>query len=334
MTIALMWPKCQSTLLKILESFGRDVSTGVTMCAMASNNMSNAPMPSTLRQGPPSAPLGAAPAPARLQQLQQILTRFEVSIAEANDLVILEDYEVVCILDDSGSMNLASQPATQRSLFAESKTRWQELQESVTLLVELANCFDKTGVDLFFLNRGLIDGVKTPKDERLAAAFRRSAAGGTPLTQSLRIVAEHCEGERPILLMIFTDGEPNGGVRQFEKELKRLVTKKSSDKTFKVQIMACTSDQDAVGYLNEIDEKFGKVDVTDDYYSEMQEVVMKARKRPQFTRGDWLMKAMLGPISQKFDGWDETGKARKCTTHCDDSDCSDHDEQCELCSIC
>ena len=33
--------------------------------------------------------------------------------------------------------------------------------------------------------------------------------------------------------MIFTDGEPNGGVRQFEKELKRLVTKKSSDKTFK-----------------------------------------------------------------------------------------------------
>ncbi|CAK9104811.1 Ankyrin-2 [Durusdinium trenchii] len=258
---------------------------------MASNNMSNAPMPSTLRQGPPSAPLGAAPAPARLQQLQQILTRFEVSIAEANDLVILEDYEVVCILDDSGSMNLASQPATQRSLFAESKTRWQELQESVTLLVELANCFDKTGVDLFFLNRGLIDGVKTPKDERLAAAFRRSAAGGTPLTQSLRIVAEHCEGERPILLMIFTDGEPNGGVRQFEKELKRLVTKKSSDKTFKVQIMACTSDQDAVGYLNEIDEKFGKVDVTDDYYSEMQEVVMKARKRPQFTRGDWLMKA-------------------------------------------
>ena len=62
---------------------------------------------------------------------------------------------------------------------------------------------NSTHIDLFdqtthLRNRGLIDGVKTPKDERLAAAFRRSAAGGTPLTQSLRIVAEHCEGERPV----------------------------------------------------------------------------------------------------------------------------------------
>ena len=48
----------------------------------------------------------------------------------------------------------------------------------------------------------------------------------------------------------------------------------------------------------------------------------QARTRSSFTRGDWLMKAMLGPagalehlnkgpaaeISSKFDAWDETGK--------------------------
>ena len=55
--------------------------------------------------------------------------------------------------------------------------------------------------------------------------------------------------------------------------------------------MACIGDDDAVGYLNDIDEKFGKanalvkqndrklltseVDVTDDYYSEMIEVLKK-----------------------------------------------------------
>ncbi|CAK9094818.1 Uncharacterized protein SCF082_LOCUS44553 [Durusdinium trenchii] len=76
----------------------------------------------------------------------------------------------------------------------------------------------------------------------------------------------------------------------------------------RVQIMACTADEDAVGYLNDIDERFRNVDVTDDYYSEMLEVIKKARTRSQFTRGDWLMKAMLGPISAKFDAWDETGK--------------------------
>jgi len=120
-------------------------------------------------------------------------------------------------------------------------------------------------------------------------------------------------------------------LQNFEAELKRLVTKKYSDTTVKVQIMACTSDDGAIGYLNAIDEKFGKVDVTDDYYSEQQEVVVKARKRSQFSRGDWLMKAMLGPISTKFDDWDETGKKKKACRHCDDSDC-DSDEQCD-CTI-
>ena len=32
----------------------------------------------------------------------------------------------------------------------------------------------------------------------------------------------------------------------------------SASRRLQVQIMACTADQDAVGYLNDIDEKFGK----------------------------------------------------------------------------
>jgi len=187
--------------------------------------------------------------------------------------VVLEDYEIVLILDDSGSMSISSNPTARRSLFEAGPSRWDELRESVSLLIELACCFDRSGVDVFFLNRGLIDGVKGSGDPRLVKAFAEAPQGGTPLTESLQTVADHCKGERPILLMIFTDGQPNGGPKKFEKELKRLVTKKSTDMTVKVQIMACTSDDGAIGYLNAIDEKFGKVDVTDDYYSEQQEVV-------------------------------------------------------------
>lgn len=303
-------------------------------------NMSNAPQtlpPSGNRPGvAPQYPSVPASATAqRLVQLQSILQRFEVSIAEAQDLVVLEDYEIVLILDDSGSMMHSSKPAAQRSFFeAGGATRWDELKESAALLIDLACCFDRSGVDVFFLNNGLIEGVKSAQDARLRSVFDASRLGRTPLTETVQKVAQHCQGERPILLIIFTDGEPNGGVKKFEKELKRLVTKKSTDMTFKVQIMACTADQDAVGYLNDIDEKFGKVDVTDDFYSEQHEVVVKARKRPQFTRGDWLMKALLGPISHKFDDWDETGKKKACK-HCDDSDCSSdsHDEKCDICAI-
>jgi len=270
-----------------------------------------------------------------MQRLQRILESFEVSIADANDLAVLEDYEIVLILDDSASMNISAKPPSQRRLYEESATRWDELKSSVLLLIELAACFDESGLDLFFLNRGLIHGVKSSQDPRVLGAFTQPARGSTPLTEALRTVAWHCQGERPILLMIFTDGEPNGGVQNFEKELKRLVTKKSTNLSFKVQIMACTGDDDAVGYLNDIDEKFGKVDVTDDYYSEMIEVLKKGRIKKTFTRGDWLMKAMLGPVSAKFDVWDETGvKKKHCAKHCDDSDCEDHsEEECGACNI-
>ncbi|CAE7531603.1 unnamed protein product [Symbiodinium natans] len=241
----------------------------------------------------------------RLARLQDILDRFEVTIAEANDLVVLEDYEIVLILDDSGSMNMSALPTGQRSLMDAKISRWDELRDTVRLLVDLACCFDQSGLDVFFLNRGRLDGVKSSTDPRLVAAFQEKASGTTPLTETLSKVAQEVAGERPVLLMIFTDGEPNGGARKFENELTQLVTKKSTRGTFKVQIMACTDDEDAVGYLNVIDKNFDAVDVTDDYYSEKNEVLVKAKRREAFTRGDWLLKAMLGPVSSKFDQWDE-----------------------------
>lgn len=53
-----------------------------------------------------------------------------------------------------------------------------------------------------------------------------------------------------------------------------------------------------------MDKNFAEVDCVDDYYSEKAEV-LAAKKTVRFTRGDWLIKALLGPISNKFDGWDE-----------------------------
>merc|ERR1719359_499355 len=90
---------------------------------------------------------------AKMRRLAEILERFEISIAEANDLVVLEDYEIVLICDDSGSMTMASLPPAQRKLGVPTPSRWDELKETVSLIIDLGNCFDDSGLDLYFLNR-------------------------------------------------------------------------------------------------------------------------------------------------------------------------------------
>merc|ERR1712129_422590 len=77
----------------------------------------------------------------------------------------------------------------------------------------------------------------------------------------------------------------------------------------KIQIMVCTPDDDEVEWLSVLDDKLTALDVTDDYFSEKRQVMQKGLTK-KFTRGDWCMKAMLGPVSPKFDAWDESKKGR------------------------
>jgi len=235
-----------------------------------------------------------------LKRLQAVLDRFEISIAEANDLVVLQDYECVVIADDSGSMQQAAEPSHMRKIGQPARTRWDELKETVAEIVEIASCFDETGVDVHFLNRSPTLKVKHSNDAAFLKAFEAGPRGTTPLTEVLQRLAGSFPTERGVLLFILTDGEPNGGKHPFIRTLTSLV----SNAKVKVQIMVCTAEDDEVEWLNGVDKDLKQVDVTDDYFQERTQV-FKTGLAPSFTRGDWCMKAMLGPVSRKFDGWDE-----------------------------
>jgi hypothetical protein len=104
--------------------------------------------------------------------------------------------------------------------------------------------------------------------------------------------------------MAFKHQSPCVKLANLPAEIRQVVKKQSTQSTFRIQIMACTGDDNAVGYLNEIDKEFNEVDCTDDYYSERAEVIAAGRFA-SFTHGDWCLKAMLGPVSSKFDCMDE-----------------------------
>merc|ERR1712032_477314 len=213
---------------------------------------------------------------------------------------------MVVIADDSGSMRMYSTKHLKEGESA--RSRWGELQDCLSLFVDIANCFDKSGADIFFLNREKIN-VKNVSDACFAEAFAKPPAGTTPLTPILRRVEEECGGEKPVLLFILTDGAPDDGAEAFIDEMRRMVKKESTQYTFKIQLMACTGDEKSLEWMDRIDRDLLGVDCTDDYFSE-REQVLRTGKVDAFTRGDWCLKAMLGPVSSKFDGWDERAQSR------------------------
>ena len=237
---------------------------------------------------------------ARTKKLEEVLQRHGITIADANDLVELQGYEMVFIADDSGSMTMSSVPKGSRVLGKDEPTRWDELCGTLQMAVELAACFDDDGVDIFFLNRPALRNVKSRDDVFLQQALSTPPFGGTPLTEVLQTVLHEYgqQTEKPVLVVIATDGVPNGGPNKFKNVIRGALRKGFGETQFKFQVLACTDDEAAIGWLNEFDTLFQEVDVTDDYYSEKKEVVAAGRCH-DFKRADWIIKALLGPISTK-----------------------------------
>eukprot|EP00755_Sulcionema_specki_P039662 Sspe_Gene.113231::Locus_97198_Transcript_1_1_Confidence_1.000_Length_511::g.113231::m.113231 len=168
-------------------------------------------------------------------------------------------------------------------------TRWDELKTTVQMIIEIAVCFDSDGIDIYFLNRPPLRNISSADDPRLQAAFAHPPQGTTPLTNAVRaIVAEKSGCEKPVLMVIATDGVPDGGPQYFMKTVTDIIHRRITSGIFKFQIMACTEDDSSVAWLNEFDEAFAEVDVTDDYWSERKEVLRTGRYK-EFRRSDWII---------------------------------------------
>jgi hypothetical protein len=246
----------------------------------------------------------------RIDKLQSILDKHHVTIVSKDSLAVLEDYNFIAICDDSESMRMSAKPKEERRLGEKPVTRWHELQEGVTLLVDIITCFRPEGLDVYFLNSGTVRSVKSSGNEKLQNIFQAGPTGKTPLTKRLREAATDysARSELPTIMFIFTDGEPDGGPKKFVKALGELVSNTGAFKKtaqFRVQIMACSNNDDEIAWLNDIDQQSELIDVTDDYYNEKRRVMAIKGEDYTFTRSDWLVKAILGPVDKSVDGVNE-----------------------------
>ena len=235
----------------------------------------------------------------RMSKLQQMAARFEIRPDWISRLRQLEGFKICLLLDDSGSMAsvVTSAAATPGNPYARQPTRWDELRGTVGTVVELATCLDPTGVDVYFLNRPPIYSVTSA--EQVAPSFASPPAGFTPLSRAMRAVLQEKAGiltEKRMLLVIATDGQPTDEAgRANIPEFLGLLRAKPGN-VF-VSILACTDDEASVAYLNDADRDIPRVDVTDDFHSEREEILRAQGRQFHFSMGDYVRARELARVA-------------------------------------
>lgn len=243
---------------------------------------------------------------ARMGMFKELCGMYNINDYFALKLRNLEGYEIVIICDDSGSM---SSPVTAEGsgAYDNLKTRWDELKNTLAILISIAVVLDKNGIDVHFMNRNGLLNVTNPT--QLDPIFANPPEGGTPLVETLaKVLATSCEKNR--LIVIATDGEPNdvkgphgtviNGIDEFKKLL--LTGRRPNDY---VVVLACTEDDAAISYLNKWDDEIPKLDVVDDYFTELKQIQKIQGKKFKFSLGDYVVKSLLGSIDPWFDSLDE-----------------------------
>lgn len=212
------------------------------------------------------------------------------------DLRFLKEQErlVYIIADDSSSMNSRDVKSDSGS----ARKRWTEACETLGEMCDLAMCVTKEDLSLVLLNDMEGEIVRyTDVHSILDRLHAVTPTNGTPLSLRLKSALDQI-GDRPAVIAIFTDGEPDD-VQEFVHLLR------GKPETVAVSIFACTDDESAVAWLNDLDHQIRGVDVMDDYHSERIEV-LRRDPRKSFTRGEYVAKGVLGSVFAKWDQLDET----------------------------
>lgn len=203
-----------------------------------------------------------------------------------DDLCSLNRFDIALVLDDSGSMGSR----------AGNRTRWDELREVAKIAIDVATTLDDDGIEVFFLNRG---GKKAKKFSDLEDLFKAPPSGTTPLYEAC-LKAFKCKAPlKPLLVLIATDGVPND-LAAFTKLLQ---TRDASG--IYVSILACSDNDQEVGYLNKLDAEVKNLDTLDDFESEKKEVVRRhCFQNVPYTLGDHVARLFLGSIFPAYDTLD------------------------------
>lgn len=238
------------------------------------------------------------------QRLQIVLNLPTIDMT--TDLAVLGLYDIVLLLDDSGSMSYVDS--------GEEISRFQILKEVVKTISFGSTLMDPDGIVIRFLNSSIEgNGLKNVHDVNNIFAHV-SPKSSTPIGSALinkifnNIVKNLLISNdltRPILTIIVTDGCPDdrNEVIQVIKTCKTACERsKYGQNAMAFSFAQIGKDKSATEYLSELDCHFEighLIDCTSEYDIE------RAECGSNFTESAWIIKLMIGAVDPDYDQADE-----------------------------
>ena len=223
-------------------------------------------------------------------RINTLFQKYEISSLFREKLENLQDFKIIFIVDDSGSMNAPIDDGGPHS------TRWAELKDVVKTAIDIGSIYGN--LDIEFLNRQGILNINNY--DQVHSYFYEDPNGRTPLTAALNnVLTRYQYLESKVLIVIATDGVPDDLA-----SFKQALLNKNHSK-FYISFLACSDNDEDVEYLNELDNIIPNIDTLDDYISEKREVKRAQGNSFKYTYADHIVRLLLGPICPELDKLDE-----------------------------
>ncbi|KAF8246390.1 hypothetical protein K440DRAFT_366894 [Wilcoxina mikolae CBS 423.85] len=232
----------------------------------------------------------------RTDPVNAICRSWNIPLEIAFDLVKLSLYDIVFLMDDSGSI--------------EHSKLQGELKSLLKSTAYASSLFDQDGFSVRFMNSDLeADNIRNGAQAE-DLVDRVQFWGATPLVGSLEKLLRRQVGpadqvttvKKPVLVIIITDGMPTDSPGQ---EFQKLITAYKS-KPVSFQIAQVGIDQGAQDFLASLDSDpivGGLIDCTSNF--EMESAEFKRMTGAHLTRELWYTKLLLGSIDKSYDRRDE-----------------------------
>lgn len=302
----------------------------VPMAESASSTVDMLQEPDMLAQYKSQSPIDGGDI---LEELGRRFAQYEVPFGMINKLMMLTQYKLDFLVDDSGSMASptdfdatdASEPVKtlvrnrlrREPQRGEKLSRLEEAEDRLHVMMSILAYIPIEHIQIRFLNASadsVLDRTgKTPEEfehyahEEIRRRFSTLRLGTTPVQEPLRIGFEY-PGRWSHYL--FNDGVPDEGGAAIAQQIIRRRTPEEHVLT----LISCTNRDEDTEWMKQVDGQAQYVAEVDDYQDEKDEVMRKQGAAFPFSRGLWLLAQLVASINPfDLDALDENLPLTKFT---------------------